>query len=270
MSSLRLRVRTPAGESLQITDLNSNSTLADLQKLLQTKTNILQSQQELLIGFPPKPIDIQNNTQKLVAFGIKNGEQIILKKSGTQTGIIKGISTGPYVPISDRKGHFVRRIIPGDNSCLFHACAYVLHDKSRSKGRDLRQLCANIVQENPKVYNNAFLGQPNLMYVQWIMDKDTWGGAIELSILSDHYKTEIVAFDTTTMREDHYGENNDYSTRVLIIYTGNHYDALALAEHGGAPESHDQVIFNSRDENIMKKAREYVFEEHRKYLSGGS
>jgi ubiquitin thioesterase OTU1 len=109
---------------------------------------------------------------------------------------------------------------------------------------------------------------PNENYTRWIFDKDTWGGAIELSILSDYYKVEIVAFDTQSMREDHYGENKDYSTRVLVMYTGNHYDALALAEHGGAPESHDQVLFNSRDENVMKKAREFAFEEHKKALGG--
>jgi ubiquitin thioesterase OTU1 len=219
-----------------------------------------------LFGFPPKPMDTSNSNATLSSLRVQSGEQLILKTSG-QTGVIKGISTGPYVPISS-KGHFVRRQMPSDNSCLFHSSAYVLHNRSRSKGPELRALCANIVQENPKLYDNASLGMPNLSYTSWIMHKDTWGGAIELSILSDYHKIEIVAFDTQTMREDHYGENKDYSTRVLVIYTGSHYDALALAEHGGASESHDQVLFNTRDDNVMKKAREYVFEEHRKFLGG--
>jgi len=49
--------------------------------------------------------------------------------------------------------------------------------------------------------------------------------------LSEHYQAEVCAFDTQTCREDHYGEDKNYTRRALIIYTGSHYDALALAEH---------------------------------------
>ncbi|KAL0477393.1 ubiquitin thioesterase OTU1 [Acrasis kona] len=214
-------------------------------------------------------MSLSDKSATLQSIGIKSGEQLTLKKSGSQTGIIQGYSVGPYVPISSPKSLFVRRTMPSDNSCLFHSCSYVLKNKSRTNAQELRQLCANIVAENPKKYNNAFLGMPNLSYTTWILNKDTWGGAIELSILSDYFSTEIVAFDTANMREDKYGENRDYSTRALIVYTGNHYDALALVENPGSSDYHDQVIFNTRDEHVMKKARDYAFEQYQKHLGGG-
>ena len=89
-----------------------------------------------------------------------------------------------------------------------------------------------------------------------------------MSILSNHYQCEIVGFDIQTCREDHYGEDKNYTTRALVLYTGNHYDALALAAHGGASETTDQVRFSTSDKSIMEKARAYVKEEHQKYLRG--
>lgn len=90
---------------------------------------------------------------------------------------------------------------------------------------------------------------------------------------------EIISFDTQTMREDRYGQDKNYTRRALIIYTGSHYDALALAEHGGAPEQNDQglkytlliiffvVLFNVSDTNVLTKARAFIKEEHQKWLS---
>ncbi len=213
-------------------------------------------------------ITAESLNQKVTELGIKTGDQLTLKKKGTQQGIIQGKTDGPYIPPSDTRGYFVRRNMPGDNSCLFHTCSYVLENRSRTKAKELRELCAQIVLDDTVTYNTAFLGMPNRTYVSSILDPNAWGGAIELSILSKHYKTEIVAFDIQTTREDHYGEDLNYSTRVLVLYTGNHYDALALAGYGGASESTDQVRFSATDKSIMEKARAYVKEEHQKYLKG--
>jgi hypothetical protein len=49
MTSLRLRVRTPDGQVLQITELNGESTVLQLQQLLQSKSKIPTSLQECKI-----------------------------------------------------------------------------------------------------------------------------------------------------------------------------------------------------------------------------
>ena len=43
------------------------------------------------------------------------------------------------------------------------------------------------------------------------------------------FAREIAAYDIQTKRCDLYGQDEDYSERVMLIYDGLHYDALAVA-----------------------------------------
>eukprot|EP00455_Lapot_gusevi_P000174 TRINITY_DN10072_c0_g1_i1.p1 TRINITY_DN10072_c0_g1~~TRINITY_DN10072_c0_g1_i1.p1 ORF type:complete len:134 (+),score=6.90 TRINITY_DN10072_c0_g1_i1:212-613(+) len=83
-----------------------------------------------------------------------------------------------------------------------------------------------------------------------------WGGAIELSILSEYYATEICAIDIKTLHMYSYGEDKGYSKRVFVLYDGIHYDALALSPSEGAAESLDQTIFDVEDPFVVAKALE--------------
>lgn len=55
----------------------------------------------------------------------------------------------------------------------------------------MRELAANIVASDPKLYNTAFLGSPNHLYQDQVLNPNTWGGAIELSIFAVHFQTEM-------------------------------------------------------------------------------
>ncbi|PSC76056.1 Ubiquitin thioesterase OTU1 isoform A [Micractinium conductrix] len=131
-----------------------------------------------------------------------------------------------------------RRIIDSDNSCLFNAVGYVTQH-SRKLAPQLRQVIADAVLGDPFEWNEAVLGKEPAEYCRWIKDPSKWGGAIELSILSQHLKAEIAAFDIQTKRCDVYGQGAGYCERVMLIYDGLHYDALAVAAFHGAPESQD-------------------------------
>lgn len=164
------------------------------------------------------------------------------------------------------EGIIVRRVIPSDNSCLFNAVGYVMeHDKH--KAPELRQVIAATVSSDPVKYNEAFLGKPNEEYSSWILDSEKWGGAIELSILSDYYGREIAAYDIQTTRCDLYGQDRNYSERVMLIYDGLHYDALAMSPFEGAPEEFDQTIFAVRSDRTIGPveglALNFVKEQHR-------
>ena len=50
--------------------------------------------------------------------------------------------------------------------------------------RSNRRVLAAAVSADPETYSEAFLGRPNAEYCRWILDRNHWGGAIELSILS--------------------------------------------------------------------------------------
>ncbi|TXG67790.1 hypothetical protein EZV62_009065 [Acer yangbiense] len=111
------------------------------------------------------------------------------------------------------EGIVARRVIPSDNSCLFNAVGYVM-DHDKNKAPELRQVIAATVVSDPIKYSEAFLGKPNEEYCSWILDSEKWGGAIELSMLADYYGREIAV--------------KKYSERVMLIYDGLHYDALAV------------------------------------------
>ncbi|KAK9084836.1 hypothetical protein Sjap_025247 [Stephania japonica] len=165
------------------------------------------------------------------------------------------------------EGAIVRRVIPSDNSCLFNAVGFVMeHDKH--KAHDLRQVIAATVASDPEKYSEAFLGKPNGEYCAWIMDPEKWGGAIELSILADFYGREIAAYDIQTTRCDLYGQESKYPERVLLIYDGLHYDALAMSPAEGAPEEFDQTIFAVGKDRTIRPVEELamnlVKEAHRK------
>lgn len=60
---------------------------------------------------------------------------------------------------------------------------------------ELRSLVATYIQEQPDVYSKVVLEQEPDEYCRWIQTEDAWGGAIELTILSQHFDIEICSID---------------------------------------------------------------------------
>jgi ubiquitin thioesterase OTU1 len=108
---------------------------------------------------------------------------------------------------------------------------------------NLQQVISDTIASDPFNYNDAILGQDPDEYRRWIVQQNSWGGAIELSIFSDHYQTEIHSIDIKTLRADKFGEGK-YSKRVLILYNGIHYDAIALSPIEDGPLDFDQTTFD--------------------------
>jgi hypothetical protein len=59
----------------------------------------------------------------------------------------------------------------------------------------LRQQVADYILEHPEKYNHVVLGDDPQRYITRIKQSDTWGGYIELAILSDVYDIEICSID---------------------------------------------------------------------------
>jgi ubiquitin thioesterase OTU1 len=59
----------------------------------------------------------------------------------------------------------------------------------------LRREVGEYILAHPETYTKAILGDEPTRYVQRMKQMDTWGGAIELSILSDIYKIQICSVD---------------------------------------------------------------------------
>jgi Predicted cysteine protease (OTU family) len=67
--------------------------------------------------------------------------------------------------------------------------------KIDNPSRRLRDEVANYILDHPVEYNKAILGDPPLVYTNRMRQMDTWGGAIELSVLSKIYGVEIASID---------------------------------------------------------------------------
>lgn len=50
------------------------------------------------------------------------------------------------------------------------------------------KVVADAITANPFEYNEAILGRSPEAYANWILQKNSWGGAIELAIFSNHFK----------------------------------------------------------------------------------
>ncbi|CAO3574679.1 unnamed protein product [Mortierella alpina] len=123
-----------------------------------------------------------------------------------------------FVRIRDQ-GLLVVREVADDNSCLFNAIAYTLEPSMKSNIQGLRQIVAQVIQANPDAYPDVVLGRPRQEYCEWIKRENSWGGAIELAIFSEHFKIEIDSIDVSTNRVDRFGEGQ-YSQRALVMYSG--------------------------------------------------
>ncbi|KAK3813257.1 MAG: hypothetical protein J3Q66DRAFT_347765 [Benniella sp.] len=166
------------------------------------------------------------------------------------------------------EGFLVLREVADDNSCLFNAIAYTLDPSMKNNVKGLRQIVADAVETNPEAYTDVVLGRSRNEYCDWIRKENSWGGAIELAIFSEHYKVEIDSIDVSTNRVDRFGEGQ-YSQRVLLMYSGIHYDALALTPGLDIPAECDQTQFDATSSEAiiaagvqlaarLKKAHKYT------------
>ena len=168
-------------------------------------------------------------------------------------------SDPPEIPLPDHGSTLVLRIMPDDNSCLFRAVGTALMNSLDSM-TELRALVAQSIQAQPDTYSAAVLDQLPDEYCRWIQTEYSWGGFIELNILSTHFGVEICSIDVQTLRIDRFNEGKP--TRCILVYSGIHYDTVALSpseppyRHTFAPPEFDTTVFDSEDQVVLDKAVE--------------
>ncbi|RPD66118.1 OTU-domain-containing protein [Lentinus tigrinus ALCF2SS1-7] len=285
-----LRLRHPKGVTTIQVDF-TNATVQDLQQEIFAATEIAPSQQELKAGYPPHPLTLVPELP-IDSLGLKQGEQLVVTQragaghqafqasrtspfpapspAAAMTGLtasqardspvpmarpgVKG--GGPdYVPTSN--GYLMHRIVPDDNSCLFSSIALIF-EQDISKAQSIRKIVADAIRKDPIKWDEAILGRPREEYIQTILKPSAWGGAIELSILAQHYNTEIASIDVETGRIDRFTPppEADSGNRAIVIYSGIHYDATSVAPMLDAPDDFHQTIMSkgTEEEDEMLQA----------------
>lgn len=286
---MRIRLRGPQGVST-IT-LADTATIADLQSAIATSTSL--AKYEVKSGFPPAilHLDSYSGSTTLEAAGLNlNGEQLIIEGKGSAPVITSSITAPsskpnqtpndstpasttqpstssdllslqrkendltdvPEIPLPSHSAVLVLRIMPDDNSCLFRALGSAVLGSSLDAMTELRSLVATKIQSDTDSYSAAILGKEPSAYCRWIQREDSWGGGVELAILSQQFDIEICSVDVQSLRVDRFNEGRP--TRCILVYSGIHYDVVALTPGAEVPDEFDTKVFDAADEAVLAAA----------------
>ena len=233
-----LKIRCQDGRSVSV-QIDDFGTWGDLLTAIYLRLD--EPVAQVYAGFPAQAIAMTTSSEaSLESLKIRNGDTLTVSTERVMMPMVV-----------DEAPQLVIREMADDNSCLFNAVGYVLLDKSRSSSMELRQLAAQLVRSDPQ-YDAVMLGMSPVKYAERISEPNCWGGAIELSLFARHFATEIASVDVESGRVDVFGEGQQYVRRAFILYSGIHYDALALAL-SISDESKDQTMFSPNDDGILAK-----------------
>lgn len=241
--SLVLRVRTKSG-ILRISDLTPQSSLKDLKKSIASIAGLEESRFKILFGYPPKQLTAINENTSLEKNLIKNGEIFTLEET-------KATQVSQNNSPAKKSSQICRKVVPADNSCLFTSINYLMKGVlDLNCQKEMRELIARTVRNNPIEFNEGILGKSNSAYCDWIRNSTSWGGSIEIMILSKYYKIEICVVDIRTCRIDRFGEDCAYSKRIFLLYDGIHFDPIHLITEN----DHLETQFSTLDDITFVKA----------------
>ena len=261
MAGFVLRVKTKSGQKV-VNGLTPNSKVSELKSQLSTITGVPADKLQVLSGFPPKALDLSKDDQSLDDAGITSGDTFIVEEKTQVTNIqVKNEMDLPrsHIHNSDVFSHIpgilMKKIVPADNSCLFTSIGYVVNGTiypelsillstihcifesefifvtgkiDPSRATCMRKIIANVIASDQDEYSESILERPNSAYCDWILKPDSWGGAIELKILSQYFGVEIDVVDCVNAIINRFGEDRGYASRVFIMFDGIHYDPLYL------------------------------------------
>lgn len=269
MPELTVRIKTKSGQ-LVVDSLSGESSILQLKQHVAPWMGTLPENVVLMMGYPPKSLDFETKT--LSEVGIKSGETLIAQERVVPVVAAVPTNSNAVQTTENNKtrhhiqsesfegcGFLMRQVVPADNSCLFTSVGFVLSGKvDTTCGTHMRKIIAESVAADPELYSEAILGKPNKQYCEWICKPDSWGGAIELAVLSNFYAIEIAVVDTINAVINRFGEDMTYPFRVFLIFDGIHYDPLYKESLKGDNEI--QTMFPSTNEKVLIEAAELAQE----------
>ncbi|CAD7004829.1 ubiquitin thioesterase OTU1 [Ceratitis capitata] len=289
-----VKIKSKKGQFI-MKDLTAKTTIAELKAKVSQLTEVKEQQLNILAGYPPRALDLSQNENCISTIGVSSGETLIVeeKPAGEATYCLEDDealarrlqaeeeeeqlrqvvanatsvegSNGPSAPIelpSGSSGSFdgilLKKVVPADNSCLFTSIRFVLNGRIDNEGSEMmRHIIAQEVSADPQVYNDAVLGKSNAEYCAWIQKSDSWGGAIEVSILSNYYGIEIDVVDIQNAIINRFGEDKNYGLRVFLLFDGIHYDPLYMETAGGGAPA---TIFPIEELGVYHQAEQLANE----------
>ena len=206
--------------------------------------NTSESNIKLVYGFPKKILQGQDlDGLTLEELSIFDKEYLMIelidsKEDNPQTENV-GHDDIDYSQYSIKK-----KDIPADNSCLFNAINFAINQNANSP-EIIREIITAEIMSNPEEYNSAILGKNPEDYCKWILNKEIWGGGIELSILSKFFHVQIGVADIQFITIEYFG---NYDKCIYLLYNNIHYDVFYKEENGKITG-----VFNSNDAKVKQE-----------------
>lgn len=269
---MRFKVNV-SGKGDKIVSLEGNDKLVGelLQEIAEKFGIVIEDIGMIRFGYPSQKVEINDDVIiKLIEdIGLNSGEKIgvVLKSNGS---VSKPSATPKVSSLRNNQSSFYtdagskmivqQHQVPDDNSCLFHAISYCMYkDISLSSG--LRELVAKEILSNGSTYNEAILGKKPQDYVNWIQKNDSWGGGIEIAVLSEAICVAIYVLDMDAIKFEKFNEDK-YNEFIIILFNGVHYDSIEL-ENG-------KTAFNMKtDKELSEKVLEHSLEIAKKLKESG-
>lgn len=265
---MKLKLSGIGGYS-KVVQLDHGACLRDLLEVAHAPLSVA----GIRCGYPPQRIEYNSETADwtLDSLGISSGEKITLMFQD-EGDLSKPPASQPpseqqqlpptkcriSLPSGEENVLQVRQM-PDDNSCLFHSLSYCVY-KDISLSPQLRTVCSTHICNDKELYSDAVLDKPNEEYARWILKKESWGGGIEIAILSKNFGVAIYVLDMDALKFEKFNEDQ-FDTFVIIMFNGVHYDALELRNH--------TTVFDRRDEIYSEAILEAALEIAKQMKKGG-
>jgi len=150
--------------------------------------------------------------------------------------------------------------VSADNSCLFHAVAYLTRSGEHAEPAipcEMRDLVATRMMKDSDRWEEAVKNHEQKTvaeYANWVKDSRNWGGELDLLVLSEHFGVQfsILLMDRGSLYVSHIPHANQYPCRVYVLLKDKHYDPVI----GRTSEGAEVQFFDPSDELAMKKAED--------------
>lgn len=242
---LKIRYRAPSGGGT--IDLDDGATVGQLFATMKEKMG--SSDVGIKYGWPPKALEADQADVSIVSLNLHRENLTIVpadprpnspQATSQPTAPIELTPTRPKevkdmnvtVQMLGTGTYLVLRVMPDDNSCMFTAVGGALRgkvgDPNLTTPMALRRAVVSHIEANPDRYTKVILeNMEPAAYCRRILRPDTWGGYIDLVIISEIFGIQIDSISVLDGAVTTYGENNKYDLRCVLVYSNIHYDRVA-------------------------------------------
>ncbi|KAI1080266.1 OTU-domain-containing protein [Whalleya microplaca] len=241
---MKIRYKAPTGGGTL--DLDDGATVSQLLDTIKSSGGF--ADVTVKYGWPPRALVADQGDVSVQSLGLQRESLTVVPVESASTAAAAASNpeaargTAPPAPKKDVKDQnisvfmpetnstLVLRVMPDDNSCLFTAVGGALRGLPPSPDgytpQQLRRIVVDHIRSNPAKFSAVVLEKSPEAYCARMLQPDTWGGAIELGIISELFNLEICVVDVKTNNVIRYGEGQ-HELRCILVYSNVHYDRVA-------------------------------------------